>query len=175
MIEVSTALPSAKPLRIASLFADRGDALTLLQHLVSTYSLRRRLVELTTPMLGASIRRGRAIRHLSDRGAAQRAFGTVVDVGSRRAAASVGWPSWYEQHRFSLGLAAPQRCVGRQLGQIALPASNLGTDGWAPNGRPPKGSTEAHVVADVGGDLPVSVMALLNLLLLHRQLHVQGL
>ena len=79
--KVSTALPSAKPLRIASLFADRGDALTLLQHLVATYSLRRRLVELTTPMLGASIRRGEAI-HVTYPIAALRngAFGTVVDV-----------------------------------------------------------------------------------------------
>ena len=81
LAEVSTALPSAKPLRIASLFPDRGDALTLLQHLVATYSLRRRLVELTTPMLGASIRRGEAI-HVTYPIAALRngAFGTVVDV-----------------------------------------------------------------------------------------------
>ena len=62
---------------------------------------------------------------------------------------------WDSQHRSAAWAASSAKST--------LPASNLGTDEMGAEWQTAEGVDEAYVVADVGSDLPVSVMALLNL------------
>lgn len=80
-VQVQAAFPSARPLLVNSLFADREDALALAQHLVGTYSLRRKLITIETSLLGANIRRGQSL-HVTYPAAGFRngGFCTVIGV-----------------------------------------------------------------------------------------------